>query len=147
MDNQHIQQVIGEAKIFIGGGNWQDERTTLIKRLTATLEASQARAVKMEKAFDNADRNYLKQQKLAADRGREIERLQIALHTHQSCDKSAAELYVEADRWKRLYEALVQSIKDGLGEFPPAKSAESLVAWIESTCPFVGDLREHPTDA
>lgn len=44
--------------------------------------------------------------------------------------------------YKRQYEALVQSIKDGLAEWPPAKSAEDLVGWIESTCPFIGDLRE-----
>lgn len=64
---------------------------------------------------------------------------------------AAAALSPEEDQtpptdYKRLYEALIQSIKDGLGEFPPAKSAESLVAWIESTCPFVGDLREVSKD-
>ncbi|PWW01191.1 hypothetical protein DFQ01_11081 [Paenibacillus cellulosilyticus] len=42
--------------------------------------------------------------------------------------------------YKTRYEALVQSVKDGLGEWPPAKSAEDLAGWIESTCPFVGDL-------
>lgn len=44
--------------------------------------------------------------------------------------------------YQQRYEALIQAIRDGLGEFPPAKSAEDLIGWIESTYPFVGDLRE-----
>lgn len=48
--------------------------------------------------------------------------------------------------YQQRYEVLIQAIRDGLGEFPPAKSADDLIDWIESTCPFVGDLRECPEE-
>lgn len=41
----------------------------------------------------------------------EIERLQTALHTHQSCDKSAAELYVEVSQLREERDALIKALK------------------------------------
>lgn len=74
-----------------------------INRLQKSLKETEETASKWVKAFDNADRNYLKKEKLAAERLREIDRLQQENdHFYEANNKLQSRLNVQNEKMSEL---------------------------------------------
>lgn len=98
-----------------------EEAQQQLVNIQHTLFAERARGDKWEKAFDNADRQYLKQEKTAADLRRELTKFQtLASDNHTLAARFERELAEAQQTIARLTAALIAErdaalIWDGIG--------------------------------
>lgn len=136
---EYLEQLLEEQRM-------KDEIKELQQQLTekdATIEALKARGDKWERAFDNADRQYLKKEKEAADLRRKLEKFQSLASDNHTL---AANFERENERLRKALEESEQRIKsvnEGIDEGPQfGMTAWDWRDWMYSTLPFLKEPSE-----
>jgi len=136
---EYLEQLLEEQRM-------KDEIKELQQQLTekdATIEALKARGDKWERAFDNADRQYLKKEKEAADLRRKLEKFQSLASDNHTL---AANFERENERLRKALEESEQRIKsvnEGIDEGPQfGMTAWDWRDWLYSTLPFLKEPSE-----